>query len=83
MTSLACALQSDLLPQISPAAAGMEAEILSALSAPSLTNVIMAGFILDNTLVSPLNRGRFYTYRNEQHELEELPSSDIQSCLKR
>jgi len=66
----ACALQSDLLPQISPAAARMEAEILSALSAPSLTNVIMAGFILDNTLVSPLNRGRFYTYRNERHELE-------------
>jgi len=70
MTSLACALQSDVLPQVSALAAGREEEILSALSAPSLTNVIMAGFIRDNTLVSPLNRGQFYTYRNERRDLE-------------
>ena len=30
----------------------------------------MAGFIRDNTLVSPLNRGQFYTYRNERRDLE-------------
>jgi ribosomal protein S18 acetylase RimI-like enzyme len=70
MTSLACALKSDLLPQVSVVAAGNEDEILSALSAPSLTNVIMAGFIRDNTLDSPLNRGHFYTYRSERNDLE-------------
>jgi ribosomal protein S18 acetylase RimI-like enzyme len=70
MTSLAYALQNSVLPQINVAEAGEEEEILSALSTPSLTNVIMAGFVRDNTLVSPLNRGRFYTCRNEQNELE-------------
>src|SRR5262245_17510638 len=70
MTSVARALQNSGLPQINMAAAGEEEEILSALSAPSLTNVIMTGFIRDNTLINPLNRGRFYTYRSEQNELE-------------
>lgn len=52
------------------AAPGMEEEVLSALSIPTLTNVIMAGFIRDNGLVSSQNRGRFYVCRNEQHQLE-------------
>jgi ribosomal protein S18 acetylase RimI-like enzyme len=30
----------------------------------------MAGLILDNNLVSPLNRGEFYAYRNRKAELE-------------
>jgi len=52
------------------AAPGMEEEILSALAVPTLTNVVMAGFIRDNGLVSPQNRGNFYVCRNELNELE-------------
>jgi ribosomal protein S18 acetylase RimI-like enzyme len=54
---------SSLLP-------GDEDEVLAALSAPSLTNVIMSSFVRDNGLVSDLNRGRFYACRNERSELE-------------
>ena len=54
---------SSLLP-------GNEDEVLSAFSAPSLTNVIMSGFVRDNGLVNALNRGRFYACRNQQNELE-------------
>ena len=49
---------------------GNEGEVLTALSAPSLTNVIMSGFVRDNGLVNALNRGRFYACRNQQNELE-------------
>src|ERR1043165_6961770 len=52
------------------AAPGMEEEILSALAEPTLTNVIMAGFVRDNGLVSSQNRGRFYVCRNTQNKLE-------------
>jgi ribosomal protein S18 acetylase RimI-like enzyme len=52
------------------AASSMEAEVLSALGVPTLTNVIMAGFIRDNGLVSPQNRGHFYVCRNKSNELE-------------
>jgi len=52
------------------AAPGMEEEVLSALAIPTLTNVIMAGFIRDNGLIGSQNRGRFYVCRNEQHKLE-------------
>lgn len=54
---------SSLLP-------GNEDEVLTALSTPSLTNVIMSGFVRDNGLASSLNRGRFYACRNEQNKLE-------------
>lgn len=66
MASVACTLKSDVvaLPALS------EEEILSALSIPSLTNIIMSGFIRDNTLVSPLNRGRFYTCRSKHNQPE-------------
>ena len=56
--------------QFAPAAVGMEEEILSALAAPTLTNVVMAGFIRDNGLISLQNRGRFYVCRNEHNKLE-------------
>src|SRR5829696_1559912 len=49
---------------------GNEPEVLTALSEPSLTNVIMSGFVRDNGLVSTLNRGRFYACRNQQNKLE-------------
>jgi ribosomal protein S18 acetylase RimI-like enzyme len=55
---------------ITTLSAGDEDEALNALSAHSLTNVIMSGFIRDNGLISPLNRGRFYSCRNQQNGLE-------------
>ena len=55
---------------INPLLPGNEDEVLNALSAPSLTNVIMSGFVRDNGLASSLNRGRFYACRNEQNALE-------------
>lgn len=58
------------LLEFAPAVPGMEEEVLSALAVPTLTNVIMAGFIRDNGLVSSQNRGRFYVCRNEDHKLE-------------
>ncbi len=84
MASVACKFDSSCIPQqneivsawqhdsleFAPAAAGTEAEILAALAAPTLSNVVMAGFIRDNGLVSTQNRGRFYVCRNEQKKLE-------------
>lgn len=67
MASVACKFDSSC---IAPAADGTEAEILATLSTPTLTNVVMAGFIRDNGLVSTQNRGRFYVCRNEQQQLE-------------
>lgn len=66
MTSVACTLEN----KIPALPARSEEEVLSALSIPSLTNVIMSGFIGDNTLVSPLNRGRFYTCRSKHDQLD-------------
>ncbi len=54
---------------VAPLSKGNEANVLSALSNPSLTNVIMSGFIRDNGLESPLNRGRFYACHNDRNEL--------------
>ena len=52
---------------VTPLSKGNEANVLSVLSTPSLTNVIMSGFIRDNGLVSPLNRGCFYACHNERN----------------
>lgn len=54
---------------VTPLANGNEANVLSVLSTPSLTNVIMSGFIRDNGLASPLNRGCFYAYHDEHKNL--------------
>lgn len=59
-----------MMPVIASPLAGSEEHILSALSSQSLTNVIMSGFIRDNGFVSPLNRGQFYTCRDEKNRLE-------------
>ena len=45
-------------------------DLVAKLSPESLTNVIMAGLIADNGLVSPLNRGCFYGCYNGEGELE-------------
>ena len=53
-----------------PLSSGTEGHVLSALSSDSLTNVIMRGFIFDNGLTNPLNRGEFYACRSEARGLE-------------
>jgi uncharacterized protein len=59
-----------MVPVVSSALPGSEERILSALSCNSMTNTIMAGFIRDNGFASLLNRGQFYTCRDEKNELE-------------
>ena len=58
------------VPVVTSALPGSEEQVLSALSSDSLTNVIMSGFIRDNGLVNPFNRGRFYVCRDENNKLE-------------
>jgi uncharacterized protein len=47
-----------------------EAEVLAFLGVRPLHTVVMTGFIRDNGLESPFNRGAFYGYRNAEGELE-------------
>lgn len=47
-----------------------EAEALEFLSGRPLHTVTMVGFILDNGLVNPLNRGTFYACRNRKGQIE-------------
>jgi uncharacterized protein len=47
-----------------------QAEVLDFLSARPLHNIVMAGLIRDNGLVSPHNRGTFYGCRNSTGGLE-------------
>jgi predicted GNAT family acetyltransferase len=49
---------------------GSEAEALEFLSQRPLNSVIMSSFIRDNGLVSDLNRGRFYSYRDQCGRIE-------------
>ncbi len=53
-----------------PLTACHELEVLAFLSQRPLHTVTMVGFIRDNGLVSPLNRGTFYGYRGFNGELE-------------
>ena len=55
---------------VEPLAGGQESEALDFLSARPLHNVYMAGFIRDNGLVSPHNRGTFYACRDVGGQLE-------------
>ena len=57
-------------PVVTEASPGSEKRLLAALSRDSLTNVVMAGFIRDNGLINPLNRGRFYICRDEKNAVE-------------
>jgi uncharacterized protein len=47
-----------------------KAEVLAFLSERPLHTVYLAGYILDNGIASPLNRGSFYGYRNGNGRLE-------------
>jgi predicted GNAT family acetyltransferase len=49
---------------------GSEAEALEFLSARPVHSVIMSSFIRDNGLVSELNRGSFYSYRDHSGRIE-------------
>jgi predicted GNAT family acetyltransferase len=49
---------------------GHKAEILSFLAERPLHTVYLTGFIMDNGVVNPLNRGSFYGYRNSSGRLE-------------
>ncbi|MGH9931981.1 MAG: GNAT family N-acetyltransferase [Pyrinomonadaceae bacterium] len=56
--------------QVAKLTANDEAEVLEFLSARPLHTITMVGFIRDNGLISPLNRGAFYSCRNRQGQLE-------------
>jgi uncharacterized protein len=47
-----------------------KAEVLAFLAERPLHTVYLSGFILDNGIVSLLNRGTFYGYRNSEGQLE-------------
>src|SRR5205085_355531 len=49
-----------------PLTTGQESEVLSFLAVRPVHTVVMAGFIRDNGLASPLNRGTFYGCRDEE-----------------
>ncbi len=51
-------------------ALGHEDEVVAFLAHRPIHTVIMAGFIRDNGLVSPLNRGNFYGCRDAKGHLE-------------
>ncbi len=46
------------------------AEVLAFLSLRPVHTVVMTSFINDNGIENPLNRGKFFSYRNEQGSLE-------------
>jgi len=56
--------------RVSPLAQSDGPEALSFLSERPVDNVIMSGFIRDNGVVNPRNRGRFFGCRNRQGALE-------------
>ncbi|MDT5062158.1 MAG: uncharacterized protein QOH63_2617 [Acidobacteriota bacterium] len=60
----------DNSPVVEPLANEQRAEVLAFLSERPLHTVYLAGYILDNGVVSPLNRGSFYGYRNTEGRLE-------------
>lgn len=55
---------------IHPLTDAEEAEVLEFLAARPIHTVFMAGFIRDNGIVHPFNRGTFYACRDRQGQLE-------------
>jgi predicted GNAT family acetyltransferase len=55
---------------VNPLEVGQEREALAFLAVRPIHTVMMAGFIRDNGLVSPLNRGTFYACRDAEGRLE-------------
>jgi uncharacterized protein len=67
---MATAARTSLYPRIETLNNEHQAEILRFLAERPLHTVYLAGFILDNGVVNPLNRGSFYGYRNSSGRLE-------------
>jgi predicted GNAT family acetyltransferase len=63
-------ITASINPQVESLTNENKTEILSFLAQRPLHTVYLAGFILDNGVVSPLNRGSFYGYRNSSGHLE-------------
>jgi predicted GNAT family acetyltransferase len=63
-------LAPELTPSVEPLKGEHEVEVLDFLAAHPLLTFVMSGWIKDNGLVSPLNRGDFYGCRNTQGELQ-------------
>jgi predicted GNAT family acetyltransferase len=61
---------ASLFPNVELLTNENKTEVLAFLSERPLHTVYLAGYILDNGVVSPLNRGSFYGYRNSSGRLE-------------
>lgn len=61
---------ASLHPHVESLTNAHKAEVLAFLAERPLHTVYLAGYILDNGVVSPLNRGSFYGYRNDAGSLE-------------
>ena len=57
-------------PVVRPLTGKHQSEVLAFLAARHIQSVIMASYIRDNGLVSPLNRGTFYACRDVQGRLQ-------------
>jgi ribosomal protein S18 acetylase RimI-like enzyme len=64
------ALITDRSLTVSPLTVENEPEVLAFLAERPIHTFGLAGFIRDNGLVSPLNRGTFYCCRNEEGQIE-------------
>lgn len=69
-TCLSSSSTSDDDLRVQPLGKIDEKEVLDFLSERPIHTVFMAGFIRDNGIVSPLNRGTFFGCRNRQGQLE-------------
>src|SRR6266849_4505744 len=68
--NLIAPLAPEVAQAVRPLRGEHEAEVLDFLSAHPLLTFVMTGWIKDNGLVSPLNRGNFYASRNDRGELD-------------
>lgn len=68
------AIQSSLAPKpsfsVCSLTSGQESEVLAFLATRPLHSVFLSGFVRDNGLLSPLNRGTFYACRDSEGRLE-------------
>ena len=66
MTASQPFLVRDNSSAVQPLTAEHGTEVLTLLPLRAVHTVLLAGFILDNGLESPLNRGSFYAYRDSR-----------------
>jgi ribosomal protein S18 acetylase RimI-like enzyme len=68
-TDAAAASVLPAAPRVEPLARGQEREVIEFLAARPLQTFVMSGFIRDNGLESPRNRGSFYSCRDAEGRL--------------